>query len=115
VQSLALSVFFVLLMSPPSPLSTLFPYTTLFRSVARRRPGAFGGIRARVAPTGHARRSDPGDISIATRPPSPATPRIFAPVDRAWRAGDRVARWPGQVRRGAPQESSPTFLAPPRR
>src|SRR5205814_10353465 len=83
VQSLALSVFFVLLMSPPSPLSTLFPYTTLFRSVARRRPGAFGGIRARVAPTGHARRSDPGDISIATRPPSPATPHIFAPVDRA--------------------------------
>src|SRR5207249_11344012 len=36
VHALLLSFFFLLL--PPPPPSTLFPYTTLFRSLRRRRP-----------------------------------------------------------------------------
>src|SRR5207247_9993797 len=42
-----------LLPPPPSPLSTLFPYTTLFRSLRRRNRGSRWGDlprRARAAP-----------------------------------------------------------------
>src|SRR3712207_7586856 len=37
-------IFFFLMIRRP-PRSTLFPYTTLFRSVGRRRPGVIGPVR----------------------------------------------------------------------
>src|SRR2546427_7335803 len=45
MTSTCLTVFFFFLMIRRPPRSTLFPYTTLFRSAAGRRPGA---RRARV-------------------------------------------------------------------
>src|SRR5437899_3445779 len=54
--------FFFLLMIPPPPRSTLFPYTTLFRSVCDRRkfrrvPGRLASRRRGIA-TGRARAGD---------------------------------------------------------
>src|SRR5438874_11485570 len=42
-SALIIIVFFFFLMIPPPPRSTLFPYTTLFRSRDRRQPGAAPG------------------------------------------------------------------------
>src|SRR6185437_16699037 len=50
-----LSFFFLMIRRPPR--STLFPYTTLFRSRAGRRPGA-RVRRGRVGGAGHDERSE---------------------------------------------------------
>src|SRR5215216_7370827 len=47
--------FFFFLMIRPPPRSTLFPYTTLFRSRRPRRPARRGMVRQRSAPPARAR------------------------------------------------------------
>src|SRR5437870_13309753 len=55
VPALSLSIFFLMIRRPPS--STLFPYTTLFRSVGEERPArARGEDRRRVGADAEERR-----------------------------------------------------------
>src|SRR5205814_10255785 len=63
-----LFVFFVLLVRPP-PSSTLFPYTTLFRSRRRRRPVRARPAGVAVGTPGSARRMFPGRSGIQRPPP----------------------------------------------
>src|SRR5262245_64728908 len=83
-----MSFFFLLV--PPSPCSTLFPYTTLFRSLllplhGSRQPDVqphlpTGRIRARVRFGGVCLRAR---VEIGKRPPEcKATARCGAPSDR---------------------------------
>src|SRR5205809_3871742 len=61
---LFLSVFFFFLMIPRPPRSTLFPYTTLFRSLSRpvdRRPLPFVQTALPCPPAGHGA----GDVGLA--------------------------------------------------
>src|SRR5438552_17595127 len=51
--------FFFFLMIRPPPRSTLFPYTTLFRSRARRDGSSARGPLRRGTPCNHWRRSSP--------------------------------------------------------
>src|SRR5690606_20807658 len=60
-------------LTPPPPISTPFPYTTLFRSRPRRRPGQ----PAERVPQGH-------------RPAQLAAAALRAGVDRLRRAGDHA-------------------------
>src|SRR4051812_49574561 len=57
MRTCASAIFFLIIRPPPS--STLFPYTTLFRSRARRRPGAGGGPRGRPPGGARCRKRDP--------------------------------------------------------
>src|SRR5215469_17807412 len=56
--------FFFFLMIRRPPRSTLFPYTTLFRSPGRRRVRATGGRRVRAAE----RPREPGDGRLPAGP-----------------------------------------------
>src|SRR2546422_2798452 len=70
------------------PRSTLFPYTTLFRSLSPRRPGPEGGADFPHGP-GHGRRRRPGPR--VGHPPGPRFVKLT--VEDLWRikrpAGDR--------------------------
>src|SRR5204862_7851593 len=58
------SSFFFFLMIPPPPRSTLFPYTTLFRSIAARAAVITVPIGVLLAPAG-----EPGAIAFAPHLP----------------------------------------------
>src|SRR5690606_40549125 len=81
--------FLLLYMIRPPRLSTLFPYTTLFRSRHRAHPARYGR-----------RRSPPESRSSQTAPPSPpppAGPRRSAAATRcrrcaAWRSATGCQR-----------------------
>ena len=64
-------LFFFLLIRPP-PRSTLFPYTTLFRSSSR-----YGIVQYRSPPPPHARLPDPIKAEIARRSHGWKTRRTF--------------------------------------
>src|SRR6478672_12856426 len=63
--SILLFLFFFFLMIRRPPRSTLFPYTTLFRSPARRRHGAWRGRRRRCRPA--CRRSEEHTSELQSR------------------------------------------------
>src|SRR5690606_37116254 len=104
---------FVSLLRPP-PRSTLFPYTTLFRSAAAATHGAADGAsrgdlqRQRREPAGGAVvRLDPVVALAQLRPQAGAAPRVAGRPGRAARraaapppAGRAVPRRPGTARRG---------------
>src|SRR2546421_12344731 len=63
-----LFLFFFFLMIRRPPRSTLFPYTTLFRSLPRTRlPGTAAGPRRRAAPICAGRRTDAEDSAAFQR------------------------------------------------
>src|SRR3712207_7072910 len=60
------------------PRSTLFPYTTLFRSLQRRRPARGDGLRERERDAGRHRRLGGGGPSGRLRGPRPrAAPALL--------------------------------------
>src|SRR3712207_8088851 len=56
---MTLSIFFLLMIRRP-PRSTLFPYTTLFRSPGRHRPGLVGQAVPRERPRAAVGQGPPG-------------------------------------------------------
>src|SRR5438876_3688265 len=58
-STLILSFFFFFLMIRPPPRSTLFPYTTLFRSESRGPPGQSGRSRGPLHRVGYRPRCVP--------------------------------------------------------
>src|SRR6266508_6998435 len=104
------SFYFFFLMIRRPPRSTLFPYTTLFRSVTGRgfgytllRPGRFASNAAQWAPM--IRRGDTVMIPFGTRP--------AAPIDHADVAAVAVAAFTSDRHRGAAYRlSGPQVLTP---
>src|SRR3712207_8839739 len=76
-MSMLVLIFFFFLMIRRPPRSTLFPYTTLFRSADRCRRGA--AHRRRLQPP---RRASPTTGSPARSTPEPAGPRARGRVPR---------------------------------
>src|SRR6266404_2221574 len=97
--------FFFFLMMPRPPRSTLFPYTTLFRSDPRHRAGAPDhdrpGTRSGVARDRGAARAGAGAAS--DDPAAASRPRLLA-IDRrgaARRGFPRLSRQPSPAAAGA--------------
>src|SRR3712207_9291765 len=67
-MSVLLFIFFLMIRRPPR--STLFPYTTLFRSRAPRRGGPSGAIRHLIVRHAHRARQDFPHVLSG---PAPAT------------------------------------------
>src|SRR6266851_7643278 len=121
---LYLILFFFLMIRRP-PRSTLFPYTTLFRSRRRREGGRPPGEAARAgppaAPCPRARLHPPGEARSGPAAPVRARPRDFlpngfdAPLRRAALA-DRVRdhqRRPADMVRRARRRSAAVDLRRP--
>src|SRR6266571_8686483 len=96
----SVSLFFFFLMIRRPPRSTLFPYTTLFRST--RRPGeradsiaASDGRRA-WAPNAIGRRSSDGRTAAAV------VPRVARHRDSAWQVLGRLGLADRQMKRDHP-------------
>src|SRR5207249_9940397 len=70
------SFSFFSLLSPPAPLSTLFPYTTLFRSGAEGPEEARGVLIRRAYGLCHARHLRPEPTGWCGRRPADAQPRL---------------------------------------
>src|SRR5207249_194099 len=96
------SFSFFSLLSPPAPLSTLFPYTTLFRSGAEGPEEARGVLIRRAYGLCHARHLRPEPTGWCGRRPADAQPRLrdrrvippgWHPVRKDASADDRGPRW----------------------
>src|SRR5690625_3982466 len=97
--------FFFLALRPPS-ISTLFPYTTLFRSPVRRAPppvhaGAARGDPADGPPSRHSAAHDRG------RAARPRPPSHWVPLRATVRGPDRPVRHDRPTARGGGRRARP--------